>query len=653
MVGRGPLRMLGGAEPASTRLRELPSRLRQVFSAGAWSRKPEPRVRYGQPFLPGLTVLGRQHLDEAASYLERAEAARGRRFTYLGRTLAFPGRIDWNPRGLSVAWRTSLNSLDELRALGIAAALAALPEGRKAWYDVALGLVKDWIGGAPQGHGVAWDVPALARRIPNLIHAHVFFAPELRADPRSRRALLESLYAQAGALAAAVPGRTPDPWLIAAGRALFLAGRFFDGMEARAWLDAGTAILWGQLREQVEDDGGHRGRNPAVHAFVLGEYLEVLAVLRASNDDVPIWGRKRVKGMADFLARLLHPDGEIPLFHGAGLDDARPVRELLALAAVVLHEPALASPGELPGVWPLLLVGEPGRRTHANLPRRRVAPEPRALRRTGYFVLPGDPGDVMILDGGTPPPDGDANVFGYELSVGGQRLVVDAGAGLDDEGDWGEYFHSRRAHNVLVVHDGETFAPASPQATDVQWAVRDGLVCFSGSEIGFGLSAARGLRHRRRVFCLPGRFWLVCDELMGSGVVEAASHVHFHPEVEVRATCHDKVVLTAARSENAWVQVIFAGGHEVRIERGAVEPELQGWYAPRHGERLATPTVSVAATSELPIILGYALLPRADGPATLTLEHDAFQLWATVRVGGQEHCITAIQDEVELISRSV
>ena len=654
MAGRGPLRMLAGAEPAGTRLRELPARLRSVFTASGWSRKPEPRVRYGQPFLPGLPVLGRQHLEEARPYLERAEALRARRFTYRGHTLSFPGRIDWNPRGESGAWRTALNSLDELPAAGIAAALAALPEGRKGWYDVAAALVKEWIAGAPAGTGPAWDVPALSRRIPNLIQTYVLFAAELRADPRSRRALLESLYAQAATLATAIVGRPSDPWHIAAGHALFMAGRFFDGMEARGWLDAGTTILWGQLREQVEDDGGHHGRNPAVHAFVLGEYLEVLAVLRASNDDVPIWGRKRVKGMADFLLRLLHPDGEIPLFHGATLDEPRPVRELLALAAVVLHESALASPGELPGVWPLLLVGEPGRRAHANLPRRRVSPEPRALRRTGFFILPGEPGDVMIVDGGSPPQDGQPNVFGYELSVGGQRLVVDAGGGMDDDA-WHEYAGHRRAHSVLAVEDVQGFAlvDTTPVARDVQWGVRDGMMCLSGSDVGFALPAARGLRHRRRIFCLPGRFWLVCDEITGTGIVEATSYVHFHPEVQIRATCQDRPVLTAARSENAWLQMVFAGGHEVRVEGGMTDPETQGWYAPRHGQRVASPTVAVAAATELPLVLGYALLPRTDGPASLTLEHDAFQLWVTVRVGGQEHLITAIQDEIELVSRVV
>jgi len=40
-----------------------------------------------------------------------------------------------------------------------------------------------------------------------------------------------------------VVGEQPaDHWLVAAARALFMAGRFFDGLEARSWLDTGTAL---------------------------------------------------------------------------------------------------------------------------------------------------------------------------------------------------------------------------------------------------------------------------------------------------------------------------------------------------------------------------------------------------------------------------
>jgi uncharacterized heparinase superfamily protein len=634
----------------------IPARLRSLFSTPAWNKKPEPRVRYGQSFLPGLAVLGRQHVTEARPLLERADAVRGRRFTYLGRTVGFPGRIDWEPAGLSEAWRTGLNSLDDLFVLGVAAALAPTPDVRRRWYDVAAALVREWIGATEPGHGVAWELPALARRVPNLLYLHAFFAAELRADPPQRRTLLDSLYVQTAALADVARGQAADHHVIAAGRALFMAGRFFDGVEARGWLEAGAGLLWGQLRDQVHEDGGHRSRNPAVHGIVLADYLEIVALLLAANDDLPLWARKRLKGMGDFLARILHPDGEIPLFHGAGIGMSRPARELLATTAIVLHEPELAPPGELPGVWPLLVVGDAGRRVHAHLPRRRETAEPRALRRTVFYLLPGEPGDLLVLDGGSPPPlDGDDSTFGYELSVGGARLIVDAGVGGEEPGAWAEYFRSTRAHNVVSVRDAEQRANGRvPAVSDVQWVVRDGLVYFSATHDGFArLALDMRLGHRRRVFCLPGRFWLVCDEIIGTGDWELESFVHFHPEVTLTAVHRGRQGFIAARSDTAWVQVVPAGVPELRVTGGVEAPRPQGWYAARHGERRPAPVLSLVTAGRLPRVFGYALVPRWAGPVELDFAQDAFRLGVTLRTGGMHYTMTVVQGDVELAARAV
>jgi uncharacterized heparinase superfamily protein len=641
---RGPLRVIRRAE-----LPALPARLRWLFSGPGWTKKPEPRVRYGQPFLPGLSLLGRQHSAEARPLLERATAVRGRRLTYYGRTVGFPGRIDWDPAGLSEEWRIALNSLDDLLPLGVAAALAPRVEARRKWYDVALNLIREWISGATPGHGVGWQSPALARRVPNLLYAHVLFAQELRADPAARQTLLDSLHEQVLALAAAVPSAA-DHRLITTGRALFMAGRFFDGAEARRWLEAGAAILWGQLREQILEDGGHRERNPAVHALVLADYLEVSAILLAANDDVPTWARKRLKGMADFLARIVHPDGEIPLFHGAAVGVARPARELLATAGVVLHDPELAPPGEMPGVWPLLVLGDGGRRVHAHLPRRRENAEPRAIRRSAYYVLPGPPGDVMLLDGGTPPADGHHNVFGYELSVGGKRLIVDAGTGSEGSPAWGEYFRSTRAHNVLALGGVEQSAAGRPaEVSDVRWVLRSGLAYFSATHDGFAhLALDLRLRHRRSVFCLPGRFWLVCDELLGTGEWDAESFIHFHPETVLTAAYRGGAAFVASRSEACALKIVAAGAREVQVAQGLEEPSLQGWYGPRHGERWAAPVLVLSTGGRLPLVSGYALLPRFTEDAELSFEHDAFRLQARLAIGGEKYLLTAVQGDVEM-----
>ena len=95
MVDLASLRVARRAEQPVLRPSGIPGRLRSLFSGPGWSKKPEPRIRYGQTFLPGLAVLGRQHMAEARPLLERAGAVRGRRFTHLGRPVGFPGRTDW------------------------------------------------------------------------------------------------------------------------------------------------------------------------------------------------------------------------------------------------------------------------------------------------------------------------------------------------------------------------------------------------------------------------------------------------------------------------------------------------------------------------------------------------------------------------------
>src|SRR6185436_6936840 len=260
-------------------------------------------------------------------------------------------------------------------------------------------------------------------------------------------------------------------------------GRFFDDIEARGWLEASTNLLWAQLREQVHEDGGHHARNASVHAEILASYLEVLALHKAANDDVPIWARKRIKGMADYLARLLHPNQEMVQLQGGVLATAPAPRELLAVAAVLLHEPGLALPGELSGVWPALLLGESARKTHAHLERRSRTIEPRGLRRSGFYVLPGAVGDVMVVDGGAPTAEGAGGALSYELSVGGDQLVVSSGSSLEAPAGLAPHLRSTQAYNVIAVDGADQVVGGRlPVVSDVQWAVQDGVVAFTGSQ---------------------------------------------------------------------------------------------------------------------------------------------------------------------------
>jgi hypothetical protein len=59
------------------------------------------------------------------------------------------------------------------------------------------------------------------------------------------------------------------------------------------------------------------------------------------------------------------------------------------------------------------------------------------------------------------------------------------------------------------------------------------------------------------------------------------------------------------------------------------------------------------AGGRLPLVFGYALLPRAEGPTDLRFEHDAFRLSARLETGGRTYAITVVQGEVELVTDPV
>jgi hypothetical protein len=625
----------------------LQGRLRSALLNRGWNRGPEPRVRPGSTLLPGLACLGPADRSAGAALLAEAEALREGRLSLLGRVTPCRGEIDWAGREASPSWRVALHGLEHLIPAGFAAVLAESPEERAAWWTLVATHLQDWLTRGRRGHGAAARLEAQTRRVTNLMQLATIFADELQADPDLRRALLEAVHTDAMSLSVTLPRHPADVWLVVGARALHAAGRFFDGDEPRSWVGSAIAILWRQLRELVHDDGGLRDRSPVRQALVLAQYLELFASLWANVEEIPAWERKRVRMMTFCLARLLHPSGELALGDGGPITVPHPGDQLMAVAAVVLEEPAFALERDLPGIWPVAILGKRSRRVYQALVR---APQggatPRALRRTGFYVLPGDDGDVMILDAAG-SSSGRTGSFPFECSVGGRLLVVGPGAGGDDGHPLASWARSPQARNVLV--DRRVFTPAPGRGNsepEVYWTMRDGLLCFAGTD-----QRAADLRHRRHVFCLPGHFWIVCDEMLGSGTWEGDSLLHLHPDARLRATCAGRPSFVAERSDRASLQIALATGGEVRVQTGLEGIRPQGWYAPRPSEFVAAPMLSLAVAGTLPLAAGYALLPRSTEPATLALDSDAFQLRAVLRQGDQEFVVTAADHEVELVRR--
>jgi hypothetical protein len=345
---------------------------------------------------------------------------------------------------------------------------------------------------------------------------------------------------------------------------------------------------------------------------------------------------------------VAQPDGTLTAFDVTTVDGIWPVPELLAAAAVVLHEPAFAVAPELPGVWPRLVVGEPGRRTYAGFSRTTPVTQARALRRTSFYVLAGDAGDAMIVDGAVRTCGDGMAAFGYELAVGGLPLVVGSHVGAERPGAIAAHVRSARARNVLAPQSAGT---AQLGGMETRFTVRDGVQYFCGSIRGFA-GLGPDVLYRRRLFCVPGRFWLVADEVLGSGAFAGESLVHLHPDAAVRAQCAGRPLVVAQRGDAA-LTVVTSGVRSLGLAGGVAEPEPLGWHAVDDEAWRPAPVVVLRTSGTLPLLTGYALVPRSGVAGELTLEGDAFELRASLRLDDLVHELTAVQDEVGLVVRPV
>jgi uncharacterized heparinase superfamily protein len=587
------------------------------------------------------------------------QLSRGR-FALLDHEVVFTDHIDWEFAGVSAEWRRALHCGDYL----LDAALASLdePEPDGLPYTVFRGIIRDWMRRNRPGRGGGWLPYALSRRVVNWIYATRLFAPALAADEPFAVRLHASLFRQVHFLERNLERDRADHHLIGNGRALLAAGWYFDGNDAVRWRSLSRDLLWAQLRTQVQDDGGHCERSPMHHALVLSDYLEVLAIMRSAGEEIPPWVVKKVRGMAGFLQRLLLPDGELPLMHDSVSGSTPPAAELLSIAAALFREPSLRSRAEGPlDVWPYILLGDDGARTYAQLTRVEEPPTSCALRRTGYYVLAGPDGDEMIVDAqGIAAPHLGAhahcNIFGYELAVGGQRVIVDSGVSGYEPGPWRDYFRSTRAHNTVSVDGAEqselwgAFNVARyAQVGPVRWLVRDGLTYLEGTHDGF-TRLAPGLLHTRRIFFLPGRFWCVCDDVRGSGVRELESFIHFHPETRIEVTCNGSAAFQAHWT-NGTMRVVPFEMESVELTSGSFDGTPRGWYAPTFGAVSPAPVLMLRARGELPRTFGYLLLPRFSREVYVRCERDAFLLRIDVVIDSWEYRMTCVQDEVELTGR--
>ncbi len=508
--------MEGGVERAA-RLWHTLRWLKPVQVWGrAWFRlhRPRPDTRPAPPTRPALG---------AWLPCRRARSMIGpERFRFLSveRELAAPG--DWDRADWPRLWRYNLHYFDDLVAHGAA--------DRVSWHRA---LIERWIADNPPGCGTGWEPYPVSLRIVNWIKWGLADGggpgvAQARLSPEA----VHSLAVQARWLQQRLEIHLLGNHLWANAKALVFAGALFEGPEAGGWREKGLALLRRELREQILPDGGHFERSPMYHATLLEDLLDLLQLGDRFAGAIPAADRdawRETSGrMLRWLRVMTHPDGGITFFNDAAFEVAP---ELAALEDYAASACGLTLAGGTPFDDP--------QSSMAALPESGYAIV--ALPDSGYVRLQAGPA-VLIADVGAIGPDylpghAHADTLAFELSLRGQRAIVNSGTSTYEADAMRLRQRGTAAHNTVVVDDADSSEVWSSfrvarraRPTDVEWGSDpDGTLWLSAAHDGY-LRLPGRVVHRRE-WRLTTQGLRIVDRLEGRPR-SAQARFHLHPTVD-------------------------------------------------------------------------------------------------------------------------
>ena len=572
-----------------------------------------PQFNKHQPLYAGISAMSEfgpwqaQHEDACA----RAAAVARLEFCFLNQRVLLHEPVDWHAAELSQLWRYHLHYFGYVQDLLVWSAAGQT----EAAYETFRTLSLSWIAGNRAISGDGWHPYTLSLRAVNWLHAIAGFAPQLVADETFRAELLSSLYGQAQVLALSLELDVRGNHLLENLRALIWLGVAFEGGEAQGWLQRALKLLRREVDEQILPDGGHFERSPGYHLVVLKDLLEIAIWLQRNKRVVPTWLDQALRRMFDYLLAILPSTARIPLLKDTAWDAAPDPLDLLAAGVLYFNDQRYKTT-ETFGLYPFLLFGQTGFDTWQQLIPASKLRSSEALSDTGHYVLQSaDGGEHMVVDAGKPCPDylpahAHADLLSYELIVDAQPVVVDSGVYEYTRGPWRDYFRSTRAHNTVEVagqNQSEVWSSfrvaRRAKVGNVTWKQGASWALVQAEHDGYQrLNPA--IRHRRTIVWREKRFWLVIDELFGTGTTNATSYIHLHPRLAFEPIADDRWHIQGVPTP---LSLTAFGQQDSQVVHGQRVPMLQGWYSEQFGELMPNSVLALRLQTDLPACFGYLI----------------------------------------------
>ena len=469
-------------------------------------------------------------------------------FYFLNKSWSLP-EIGWNGNDNTVPklWRYNQHYFDDLNAIDASK--------RKLWHDQ---LLIHWVNNNPVGKGVGWEPYPISLRIVNWIKWH------LSGNILSDSCIL-SLALQTRWLSKRIEKHILANHLFSNAKALIFTGLFFSSKESEIWLNKGLKIIDDELNEQVLSDGGNFERSPMYHSIFLEDILDLINISQVypkaiQERQVNKW-IKKLSDMLRWLDTMSHPDGEISFFNDSAMGIAPNLNELINYAQRL---------GIKYTAYKFNTVTN--------------------LSHTGYVRLTSR-NAIALLDVAPIGPDyqpghAHADTLSFELSLFGQRLLVNGGTSEYENSPVRQYERSTKAHNTVVVNNENSSEVWSRfrvarRAYPFDLIVKEleNFVSITCSHDGYKRLFGKPI-HKRN-WQLFNSSLIITDHIMGS-FKNAYAYFHFHPSV------------TIVKNQNSKFNLEMSNGQNIVIEAKIGKPIIQtSYYSPEFGKRIKTKCLKV------------------------------------------------------------
>ena len=455
-----------------------------------------------------------------------------------------------------------------------------------------------WCDQNPRGTEIGWGQFFLSLRIVNwlkFLTRNATRAQEMGDGAQIDR-VLANLRLQILSLESRLERELLANHLLKNAKALVFAGALLETPESNRWRVLGQQLLREQIAEQILPDGGHIERSPMYHAWILDDLLDIRHLFESCPPDAPECASEVsqcVNSMTRYLSQIIHPDGEIPLFNDSQLDVTRPTAQILLEAGAPV----------------------------ANSSQSRT--EVNALCDTGYAIIRDSiTRSFLIFDCGPLGPDyqpghGHSDVLSYELTLHGQRVIVDTGVSSYERGLERHYERSTAAHNTVRV-DGTEQAEIwdgfrvgrRPTVSPIHYGEIDGCQFVQGAHFGY---KHLNIVHSRTILRLRENSWVFVDTLRGNGNHKVESFIHFHPAIQL-SPYTETHISSSEMMLPRWVLDFGGVRYLLMVLGNGVMNQTQAWYSPGFAVRLPQSVIQWTSEGKLPATMLYAVVPEGTPP---------------------------------------